>query len=105
MRVSSARVATQDPARLIRRLCKHWAHKFPVSFDERQGEIQLPPGRCLLQAGDGQLEVRLQASDAEQIQRLQQVVAEHLQRMAGDETLDFAWSDGEPGGMFDSGKE
>lgn len=55
----------------------------------------MPLGRCLLQAGDGQLEVRLQASDTEQIQRFQQVVAEHLQRMAGDETLDFAWRDDE----------
>ncbi|GAB3483049.1 DUF2218 domain-containing protein [Azotobacter salinestris] len=95
MTVSSAWIASQDPPRLIRRLCKHWAHKFPVSLDERRGEIQLPLGRCLLQVGDGQLEVCLQASDAEQIQRFQQVVAEHLQRMAGDETLDFAWRDDE----------
>jgi len=80
---SSARIATQAPARLIRRLCRHWAHKFPVDLDERQGEIQLPLGRCLLAAGDGLLEVHLQASDTERMQHLRQVIAEHLPRMAG----------------------
>ncbi len=93
MSVSYARIATQDPSRLIRRLCKHWAHKFPVSFDERQGEIQLPLGCCLLRAEDNQLKVCLKASDLAQVQRFRQVVVEHLQRMAGDETLDFAWRD------------
>ncbi|MFC2970727.1 DUF2218 domain-containing protein [Azotobacter bryophylli] len=91
MTVSSARIASQDPARLIRRLCRHWAHKFPVSLDERQGDIRLPLGDCLLQAGEGQLLVRLRAEDAGQVAQFQTVVADHLQRMAGDEALVFAW--------------
>lgn len=97
MTLSSVRIATQDPVRLIRRLCKHWAHKFPVTLDEQRGEIQLSYGHCLLQAGEGELQVRLQAHDAEQLPRFQQVVADHLQRMAGDETLEFAWqAEGRP---------
>lgn len=105
MSVSSVRIATQDPSRLIRRLCKHWAHKYPVSFDERQGEIQLALGHCLLRAGDGLLDVRLQASDAGQAPFFRQVVAEHLQRMAGGETLDFVWRDDEAGIAPGEGKD
>lgn len=94
MIVSSTRVATQNPARLIRRLCRHWAHKFPVSLDEQQGEIHLSLGDCLLQAGAGELLVRLQSDDAEQFAYFQTVVADHLQRMAGDEELVFKWQAG-----------
>lgn len=91
MLVSTAQVATANPQRLIKRLCKHWGHKFPVSFDEQQGEIQLPPGLCALKVQEGGLQVRLQAAEDEQIQRLQQVVADHLERMATGETLAFNW--------------
>ena len=88
---SSARIKASNPPRLILRLCKHWGHKFPVSFDERQGDVQLSIGRCLMQAQEGELEVRLESSDAEQLQKLEQVVADHLQRMAGAEALSIEW--------------
>lgn len=91
MLVSTAEVATDNPQRLIRRLCKHWGHKFPVSFDEQQGDIQLGLGHCLLTAMEGELHVRLQAAQDEQIQRLQTVVVDHLQRMAAAPLPEFVW--------------
>jgi hypothetical protein len=88
---SSARIKANNPPRLILRLCKHWGHKFPVSFDERQGDVQLSIGRCLMQAQESELEVRLESDDAEQLQKLEEVVADHLQRMAGAEALSIEW--------------
>ncbi|MFJ4089648.1 DUF2218 domain-containing protein [Pseudomonas psychrophila] len=70
MFVSTAQIATDNLQRLITRLCKHWGHKFPVSFEALQGEIQLGLGRCLLQAQDNALDVRLNAADDEQLQRM-----------------------------------
>ena len=58
--ISSATITTVEPARIILRLCKHWGHKFPVSYDDAQGRIELPLGQCLLSAADGQLSVRLE---------------------------------------------
>ena len=92
MFVSTARIATDNPQRLITRLCKHWSHKFPVSFDAQQGEIHLSLGHCRLEALDDGLQVRLQAAEDEQIQRLQTVVGEHLQRMAAAPLPEFVWS-------------
>ena len=92
MFVSTARIATDNPQRLITRLCKHWSHKFPVSFDAHQGEIHLSLGHCLLEALDDGLQVRLQAAEDEQIQRLQTVVGEHLQRMAAAPLPEFVWN-------------
>ncbi len=92
MLVSTALVVTDNPQRLITRLCKHWSHKFPVSFDEQQGEIELSFGHCWLKVRDGGLQVRLQAAEEEQILRLQTVVADHLQRMAAAPLPEFAWN-------------
>ena len=47
---ASAYVATATPARYISRLCKHFAHKLPVSFAEQQGRIEFDSGLALLQA-------------------------------------------------------
>ena len=32
---ASAHVATANPARYITRLCKHFAHRVPVNYDEQ----------------------------------------------------------------------
>ena len=89
--VRKATVTTESPARLITRLCKHWGHKFPVRYDEREGEIELSIGRCHLSVVPAGLGVSLQAESPEQLQNLQQVVVDHLQRMASGEPLDFVW--------------
>ena len=88
---STAQITTDNPQRLITRLCKHWSHKFPVSFDEQCGEIQLGLGPCLLEAQQGGLHVRVQAADSEQLLRLQTIVGEHLQRMAAAPLPEFTW--------------
>ena len=44
---SSVRIQTSNPSRLIRRLCKHWGHKFEVNFDDQHGRIALGETTCL----------------------------------------------------------
>lgn len=90
MLTANGHVQTTDPARLMKRLCKHWSHKFPVSIDEQQGKIELPLGTCRLTCGDG-LAVELESSDADQLTTLQDVVADHLVRMAGKEAIVIEW--------------
>ena len=88
---SQSRITASNPSRLIKRLCNHWRHKFPVQLDEQSGDIGLPLGRCSLRANEGVLDARLEADDRAQLQQLQKVVADHLARMAGDEPLNIAW--------------
>ncbi|MBS0465848.1 MAG: DUF2218 domain-containing protein [Proteobacteria bacterium] len=89
--ISTATIATVEPARIILRLCKHWGHKFPVSYDEQQGRIELPMGLCLLQAGEGRLTARLEGQPGADMDKFEQVVAEHAQRMARGETYQWDW--------------
>jgi hypothetical protein len=91
MTTSTATIQTVEPARIILRLCKHWGHKFAVSYDDTQGRIELPQAVCELHAGPGTLAVRLTATPQADIARLEEVVAEHAQRMARGETYVWEW--------------
>jgi hypothetical protein len=89
---AEARVATQHAARYMTQLCKHWGHKFEVSYDATHGTIKLPSGLCKLDAGTDALAVRLEAHDAASLPRFQEVVEEHIKRFAFREELAFAWT-------------
>src|SRR3546814_4418476 len=82
---SHARIAAENPQRLIKRLCNHWRHKFPVHLDEQGGVIELPIGRCNLRAVEGYLNAHLDSADQDKTQQLQKVVADHLARLPGEE--------------------
>lgn len=88
---ATAHVPTATPARYIGRLCKHFAHKIPVSFDERQGRIEFEFGLALLAAEQDGLRLSVQAADQEQLERLKQLVASHFERFAWQEALALDW--------------
>lgn len=89
---SSAFVSTETPARYISRLCKHFAHKIPVSHDEQQGRIEFEFGVALLQATEGGLQLSVQSENEEHLERLKGVVASHFERFAWQEELTLEWS-------------
>ncbi|HLV17859.1 MAG TPA: DUF2218 domain-containing protein [Pseudomonas sp.] len=91
MNNSVATIDTADPQRLIRRLSRHWSHKFPVRQEQKRSEIRLTLGDCLLEAGEATLRVRLQAADEEVLPRFEAVVVSHLQRMAAGPLPEFLW--------------
>lgn len=88
---SEAHVPTTHAASYMKQLCRHWSHKFPVTFDDHQGRIELPKAICTLQAAPELLHVQLATFAAEDEARMQEVVAEHLQRFGFREQLAFHW--------------
>lgn len=91
MPITEAIVATENATSYLRQLCRHWAHKFPVTFDDQHGRIELPKAVCTLQASTTTLKVRIELPDAADEGRMQEVVAEHLQRFGFRENLVFHW--------------
>ncbi|QTF92606.1 DUF2218 domain-containing protein [Halomonas sp. BM-2019] len=91
MPISRAEIATESGEKLIRRLCKHWAHKLEVAYQEGEGRVTFEGGTCLMQVEEGKLVVAIEALDEEGLDRLEGVVASHLERMAGDEVLEIIW--------------
>ena len=86
-----AEVATDKASRYLQQLCKHFAHKLPVSFDAQSGQVTFSIGDCRLDADDGLLRLSLTAPDAERLGELQDVVARHLVRFAFREELPIYW--------------
>lgn len=84
---------TTDAMRVIRRLCKHWSHKYEVQVGDAGGEIFLPTARVILRAEPERLLVTLENPLEEIPQRMTGVVGEHLQRMAGDAAFIVKWED------------
>jgi hypothetical protein len=92
MSVSIARVSTENGSSYLRKLCQHWSHKFPVSFDAQHGTIDLTVGKCILDAQENALNVRLEMPAEGDQTQLQRVVEEHIKRFASRETLVFDWN-------------
>ncbi len=89
---SIAIVPTTHASRYLQQVCKHWSHKFAVTFDAHSGHIPLPLGSANLAAGDMALTVTCEVPDGGDLTRLQTVVAEHVNRFAFREgELAFQW--------------
>lgn len=87
---------TADAPRVIRRLCKHWSHKYETRVDETSGVIELPDARVSLRALPDRLSVTLENATGQVPRRLMGVVAEHLQRMSGDAAFAVVWREEHP---------
>ena len=92
MVIAEASVATPLARRYLGQLCKHFEHKRPVTFDERQGRIEFGAGPCELWAEEGTLRLRVSAADADALAQLEDVVARHLVRFAFRDELTVAWN-------------
>ena len=88
---ATSHVPTATPGRYIGRLCKHFAHKIPVSFDEQQGRIEFAFGVALLQAENDDLRLPWRGADPAKLEKLKQVVASHFERFAWQEALSLDW--------------
>lgn len=92
MASSTATVATQSASRYLQQLCKHWSHRFTVTFDPTKGEIDFGGGQSVaLSATEALLVVTVRDDDEAGLAELERVVADHLQRFAFRETLEFDW--------------
>ena len=89
---SEAIVQTSEASRLLFKLCKHFARKIDVQFDERQAQACFPWGACHMQATAEDLVFRCQASSADTLQQLQTVLQAHLELLTRKAPLTCCWS-------------
>ena len=91
---SVAHVATGSAERYMVQLCRHFAHRLPVTQVGSGGRIEFPAGVCLLDTATtaGTLIITVNTRDEDSLPQLEDVVARHLARFAFRETLDIVWS-------------
>lgn len=86
-----ARVATPDAARILFKLCKHFARKVPARFDAQHGEVLFPFGRCQLRADADALYLSCQGRDEDQARHVMAVLDSHLALMSRASPLVPDW--------------
>lgn len=91
MPISRTEIPTESGAKLIERLCKHWAHELNVEHEAGHGRVHFEAGTCLMEADATHLRVAVEALDVESLDTLEGVVASQLEHMAGDEPLTLVW--------------
>ncbi|WP_131113025.1 DUF2218 domain-containing protein [Lichenihabitans psoromatis] len=93
MSTFTAEVETEHASRYLQQLCKHWSHKFTVTFDPSRGTIDLNGSTCSFVAEPHRLLMSLANEDAAVLPRLCEVVTEHLKRFAFREELAVEWAE------------
>ena len=88
---ASATVATAAPQRYIKQLAAHLGHRAEVREEDDGVRIVLGQGSCLLQSGDGAIEMRAEAPDAEALDVVTDVVGRHLERFGQRNELTVTW--------------
>lgn len=86
-------VSTGSASRYLQQLCKHFAHKEPVTFDEREASVEFPFGACRMWANDTDLRIECEADTDETLKRTHFVVHDHLERFAWREKPDIVWQE------------
>lgn len=85
--------STAHASRYLQQLCKHWGHKFDVTFDPATGRVPFDNGVvCDLAATPDHLSVAL-TGPADEAERMCGVFERHLVRFAHREPgLVFDWT-------------
>jgi len=83
MHAIEADIPTGEGSRYLQQICKHWSHKFEVTFTPQEGRVPFSAENvCLLKVSPEALYVRVEALDAGEAARLGDVVFRHLERFS-----------------------
>lgn len=84
-------VKTDTPSKYINRLCKHFAHKVVVNYNDDKGEITFDMGTgSIFKYNDGLLLVA-EADQQENLETVIDIMDRHFVRVAWQEEVKLDW--------------
>lgn len=84
-------IPTSKSAVYLARLCKHFSHKVPASWDDTQGKVLFAMGSCLMSATDTELHVRCIADNSDDLGEILDTMKGHFDRFASKDQLILQW--------------
>lgn len=84
---ATSTLETERASRYLQAMCKHFAHKVPVSYDQATGTADMPFGRLNMSAAGNTLRFDIEAADDQSLDRMKYVVEGHIARFAFREQL------------------
>ena len=86
-----ALIETAEGGKYLRRLCKHFSHKVPASWDNSQGKVSFAMGDCLMSASENTLTVRCVAGNNDDVEEVAETIKSHFDRFAKTDGLVLVW--------------
>lgn len=84
---STSAFETERASRYLQAMCRHFAHKVPVSYDAARGRADMPFGLLNMHVTGDTLHLEIEAADDQLLDRMKGVVETHLARFAFREKL------------------
>ena len=91
--VAKAEFKTDKAVRYMKALCNHFGRKIEAKYENNEGQIDFPFGRCELRADDDRLSIRVKGHDTPTLLQLKHIVSSHLERFAQNELVSLNWMD------------
>lgn len=88
---SSTFFETNNAARYLGTLCKHFGHKVPAELTGRTGAVTFPFAKCEMTADATGLSMTVTATNGSDLDKAVQVMSSHLERFAFREAPNLAW--------------
>lgn len=99
MYTTTGSFATANGSKYLQQLCKHFAHKIEVSYEETWGRAVLPFGTAEFTADEAALRVSISTKDPDMIEQARAVIDSHLERFAFREAFtNMDWQETLPAG-------
>ncbi|GAA6148380.1 DUF2218 domain-containing protein [Pseudooceanicola nitratireducens] len=93
MLTATCRFETPNGAKYMHQLCKHFAHKVTVEFDDTTARADLPPGPAHMRSDSSGLDVEVTAQDDAGLTRAKFIIEDHLMRFAfREDPKGLTWS-------------
>lgn len=89
-----SRFETPNGSKYLKQLCKHFAHKVEVEYDDANGRADLPPGPATMSADAEGISITITAADEKGLGTARFIIEDHLTRFAFRENLTkLIWSE------------
>lgn len=85
---TTSQFETEHASKYLIRLCKHFAHKVEVSYDDNDAEVQFPCGPAFIKADAEKISFIVTAENQDKLEMGKSIIEKHLIGFAYKEKLE-----------------
>ncbi len=90
---ASLDITTPNASVYLQRLCRHFSRKVNAEWDETQGRVDFPVGRCLMQADESRLSFVCSSADQDQLNIHKGIIEGHIALITKREPVEVKWKE------------
>ena len=85
-------IKTEYARKYMQQMCKHFAHKVSVTYDEAKGHVDFPMGHSDMLVHSDHLQIDVTTEESAEARRtVETIIEKHLVKFAWREEISFEW--------------